>query len=94
VFVPDLDSILQPAGDLVYNDAPWMGNASFGEDFRFVHPKISIDVGEKVGLRSLRRQVCPDCSRHQPLDITHAEYTNLLILPIGSLAGKEKKEMY
>jgi hypothetical protein len=46
---------------LVYNDAPWMPAAAMdladeaGGQWHFVHAKISIDVGEKVGLRSLRR---------------------------------------
>ena len=73
VFVPDLDSVLTLAGDLVYNDAPWMGNASFGEDFRFVHPKISIDVGEKVGLRSLRRQMLLRTSDLMDIGLQDAE---------------------
>ena len=58
MFVPDKSSILCPAVDLVYNDAPWMPfNAFDPDEFRFVHSKISIDVGEQVGVRSLRRQL-------------------------------------
>jgi len=73
VFVPDLDSVLKAAGELVYNDAPWMANASFGEDFQFVHPKISIDVGEKVGLRSLRRQMLVRTSDLMDIGLQDAE---------------------
>jgi len=74
VLVPDLESVLTPAGDLVYNDAPWMGgNTPFGEDFRFVHPKISIDVGEKVGLRSLRRQMLLRTSDLMDIGLQDAE---------------------
>eukprot|EP00961_Rhodomonas_salina_P149455 2011685-Rhodomonas_salina.1 len=55
MFVPDEEAVLQPAANLVYNDAPWIMASTFTEeDLRFVHPRISIDVGEKVGLRSLR----------------------------------------
>jgi len=73
VLVPDLESVLMPAGDLVYNDAPWMGGNTFGEDFRFVHPKISIDVGEKVGLRSLRRQMLLRTSDLMDIGLQDAE---------------------
>ena len=58
MMVPDQDAILASAGDLAYNDAPWMGAAAFGEEeHRFVHPNISIEVGSRVGCRSLRQQL-------------------------------------
>lgn len=36
-------------------DAPWLSKAQNRKDVRFVHPKISAGVGEKLGIRSLRR---------------------------------------
>ena len=54
VFAPDETNELALATDLVYNDAPWLAKNKSVEGFRFVHPKISAGVGDKVGIRSLR----------------------------------------
>ena len=39
--VPDSRGVLAPVADLVFNDAPW----TTPQDVRFVHPKISHEVG-------------------------------------------------
>ena len=62
--LPDLDDIyaptasgdLVPASTLVYDDAPWLSKQTTSKH-TFVHPKISSDVGEKIGVKSLRRQL-------------------------------------
>ena len=36
----DSHSVLAPASDLVYNDAPWVPD----QQIRFVHPKLSNEV--------------------------------------------------
>ena len=42
VWVPDERGILVAAGELVFNDAPWLGAQQ--EAAHFVHPKISFEV--------------------------------------------------
>ncbi|KAL2612990.1 hypothetical protein R1flu_024682 [Riccia fluitans] len=62
-FVPDASAILTPASELVYNDAPWLSSSETSpivgqtsmKGPRFVHSKISNDVAERLGVRSLRR---------------------------------------
>lgn len=44
VFVPDDRGVLLPAGDLVYNDAPWLDSTGPAASRRTVHPKISNEV--------------------------------------------------
>ncbi len=43
--VPDLRGVLAPVADLVFNDAPW---TTPQQDVRFVHPKLSHEVGLPV----------------------------------------------
>jgi hypothetical protein len=43
--VPDERGVLVPAGDLVYDDAPWLAAATSSAAARIVHPKISHEVG-------------------------------------------------
>ena len=42
VWVPDERGVLIAAGDLVFNDAPWLGAQQ--EAAHFVHPKISFEA--------------------------------------------------
>jgi hypothetical protein len=42
---------------LARTDAPWLSKAQNRRDVRFVHPKISSGVGDKIGVRSLRRML-------------------------------------
>ncbi|CAN8264910.1 unnamed protein product [Cochlearia groenlandica] len=69
IYLPDASGRLFPSSDLVYNDAPWLtasDNSSFNAEStmllnakrtmqKFVHGNISNEVGEKLGVRSLRR---------------------------------------
>ena len=73
VYLPDVSGRLFLAGDLVYNDAPWLlgsedPDGSFGNAStvtwnakrtvqKFVHGNISSDVAEKLGVCSLRRML-------------------------------------
>ncbi|CBI27138.3 unnamed protein product, partial [Vitis vinifera] len=53
LLLPDSSGVLICAGDLVYNDAPWMeNNALVGK--HFVHPSISNDLANRLGVQSLR----------------------------------------
>lgn len=69
-YIPDASSILMPAAELAYNDAPWLSNSSEWSKSRdipssaltankkvpkFVHANISNDVAERLGVCSFRR---------------------------------------
>ncbi|CAM6095372.1 unnamed protein product [Calypogeia fissa] len=79
-FVPDASSILVPASELVYNDAPWLSNSenvsSIGHSNlkgpRFVHAKISSDVAERLGVRSLRRLLLAESADTMDLGLHEA----------------------
>jgi sacsin len=55
LYCPDIVRSLHPTSDLVFDDAPWLSKTLDRQDLVFVHPKVSADVGEKLGVRSLRR---------------------------------------
>lgn len=83
-FVPDANSILVPALELVYNDAPWLPNSKNSIGFpaagstnsssgpRFVHSKISTDVAERMGVRSLRRMLLAESADSMDLRLHDA----------------------
>ncbi|CAL1387848.1 unnamed protein product [Linum trigynum] len=53
LLIPDSSAFLVCAGDLVYNDAPWIENSVLlGK--HFVHPSISNDLASMLGVKSLR----------------------------------------
>ncbi|KDP43312.1 hypothetical protein JCGZ_24233 [Jatropha curcas] len=53
LLMPNSSGVLMHSGDLVYNDAPWMENSALvGKDF--VHPSISNDLANRLGVKSLR----------------------------------------
>jgi len=55
IFAPGVNGVLHPTSTLTYDDAPWLSKSmSQRGDIIFVHPKISSDVGEKIGVKSLR----------------------------------------
>ncbi len=69
VYVPDEKSVLVPAGELAYNDAPWMAaagdptgaagglsGAAMGS-VRLVHPKISNHIADRCGGLHVRAYV-------------------------------------
>ncbi|CAI8605288.1 unnamed protein product [Vicia faba] len=53
LLIPDAFGVLMYSGDLVYNDAPWMENNSL-VGRHFVHPCISNDLAERLGVQSVR----------------------------------------
>ena len=53
LLLPDSSGVLKRSGDLVYNDAPWMENNTIvGKNF--VHPSVSNDLANRLGVQSLR----------------------------------------
>lgn len=53
LLIPDAFGVLMHAGDLVYNDAPWLeGSSLIGR--HFVHPCIRNDLAERLGVQSVR----------------------------------------
>ncbi|CAK7337978.1 unnamed protein product [Dovyalis caffra] len=53
LLIPDSSGVLMFAGDLLYNDAPWIENNSLiGK--HFVHPCVSNDLANRLGVKSLR----------------------------------------
>lgn len=66
VYVPDERGVLARAGELAFNDAPWLATQPTAGSVgaikpggngasRLVHPKLSNQVAEAVGAASLRR---------------------------------------
>ncbi|KAG8376019.1 hypothetical protein BUALT_Bualt09G0019400 [Buddleja alternifolia] len=53
LLIPDYTGVLTGAGDLVYNDAPWM-KTNYLVGKRFVHSSISYDLANRLGVQSLR----------------------------------------
>lgn len=70
LFVPDARGSLAPAGEMVYNDAPWLDH---GQEHRFVHPKLSHEVAERLGVTSLRRQMLAQSADIMQLGLSSAE---------------------
>lgn len=52
LLIPDSFGILRFARDLVYNDAPWIEDNLVGK--HFIHPSISNDLAERLGVKSIR----------------------------------------
>ncbi|KAK9808692.1 hypothetical protein WJX72_002029 [[Myrmecia] bisecta] len=69
LFAPDSRSVLAPVSDLVFNDAPWTSL----QDVRFVHPKISHEVAERVGVGSLRRRMLAQSADFMQLGLHSAQ---------------------
>ncbi|KAJ8747299.1 hypothetical protein K2173_011564 [Erythroxylum novogranatense] len=53
LLLPDSSGVLMSAADLVYDDAPWIQNKTLAGK-HFLHPSISNDLANKLGLKSLR----------------------------------------
>ena len=69
IYIPDRNSVLEPAGILSFDDAPWISKVLVNKNstFKFVHKGLSIEDAIALGARSLREQlfagdeiVCPD----------------------------------
>ncbi|XP_075490038.1 uncharacterized protein LOC142528761 isoform X2 [Primulina tabacum] len=88
LLIPDSTGVLRAAGDLVYNDAPWMEiHSPVGK--RCVHPSISYDLANRLGVQSLRSLSlvskeltkdlpCMDYSKINELLESHGNYEFLL----------------
>ncbi|XP_010547716.1 PREDICTED: sacsin isoform X2 [Tarenaya hassleriana] len=88
IYLPDVSGRLFPSSDLVFNDAPWLaasdnGNSSFDAEStmllnakrttqKFVHGNISNEVGEKLGVRSLRRVLLAESADSMNLSLSGA----------------------
>jgi sacsin len=69
IFVPDRTGVLAPSHELMFDDAPWLGDAALmgsqgtpaltlppaAAQWRRVHLNVSHDVAERLGAQSLRR---------------------------------------
>ncbi|KAK3017644.1 hypothetical protein RJ639_003236 [Escallonia herrerae] len=53
LLIPDSSGVLMYAGDLVFNDAPWMESSTLVSK-QYVHPSISHDLANRLGIQSLR----------------------------------------
>ncbi|KAK8322249.1 hypothetical protein V6Z12_A12G154500 [Gossypium hirsutum] len=53
LLIPDSCGVLVSAGELVYNDAPWIENSDLVGK-RFIHPSINNDLANRLGVKSLR----------------------------------------
>ncbi|XP_019420625.1 PREDICTED: sacsin isoform X1 [Lupinus angustifolius] len=53
LWIPDASGVLMHAGDVIYNDAPWLENSSL-VGRHFVHPSISNDLANRLGVQSVR----------------------------------------
>lgn len=53
LLIPNSSGVLMHAGDLVYNDTPWIeDNAVVGK--HFIHPCIRNDLADRLGVQSIR----------------------------------------
>ena len=68
IYAPDESGTLALSTDLVYDDAPWLSKETRARDCRFVHPKISSNVGDKVGIKSLRLLLAAQSSHSDQMD--------------------------
>ena len=68
IYVPDRTGVLAPSHELMYDDAPWLGDAALltpgapnivlpaaAAQWRRVHLNVSHEVAERLGAQSLRR---------------------------------------
>lgn len=102
LLVPDFSGVLMHSGDVVHNDAPWMeNNTPVGK--RFLHPSISNDLANRLGVQSLRclslvdeemtkDLPCMDYARIKELLALHGD-SDLLLFDLLELADccKAKK---
>ncbi|XWS39579.1 hypothetical protein CRYUN_Cryun18bG0067400 [Craigia yunnanensis] len=52
LLVPDSCGVLMSAGELMYNDAPWIENSALVGK-HFIHPSINNDLANRLGVKSL-----------------------------------------
>jgi sacsin len=71
VYLPDEHAVLRATSELMYNDAPWTSHTA-EESFYFVHPVISNDVAERLGVTSLQRCLLVHNADAFPMALTGA----------------------
>ena len=57
IFVPDSNGTMQPARELCINDAPWVSARVDLALLRVLHPRVSLKVARRIGVRSIRHTV-------------------------------------
>jgi sacsin len=73
-YVPSDKGVLTLSPHLVFDDAPWLsGSEQFRKKHQFAHPKLSNDVAEKMGIKSLRSFLIGSTSQSLGLKIDNAE---------------------
>ncbi|XP_060192900.1 uncharacterized protein LOC132622327 isoform X2 [Lycium barbarum] len=89
LLLPDSSGVLMSAGNLVYNDAPWMESNTVGGK-RLVHPSISQNLAERLGVQSLRSVSL--VSEEMTKDLPCMDYTK--ICELLELYGKTDFLLY
>ncbi|KAJ8546588.1 hypothetical protein K7X08_034098 [Anisodus acutangulus] len=89
LLLPDSSGVLMGAGNLVYNDAPWMESNTVGGK-RLVHPSISQNLADRLGIQSLRSVSL--VSEEMTKDLPCMDYTK--ICELLELYGKTDFLLY
>ncbi|OIT25617.1 hypothetical protein A4A49_32452 [Nicotiana attenuata] len=89
LLLPDSSGALMSAGNLVYNDAPWMESSTVGGK-RLVHPSISQNLADRLGIQSLRSVSL--VSEEMTKDLPCMDYTK--ICELLELYGKTDFLLY
>ncbi|KAF3621208.1 Binding protein, putative isoform 2 [Capsicum annuum] len=89
LLLPDSSGVLMNAGNLVYNDAPWMESNTVGGK-RLVHPSISQNLADRLGIQSLRSVSL--VSEEMTKDLPCMDYTK--ICELLELYGKADFLLY
>lgn len=89
LLLPDSSGVLMSAGNLVYNDAPWMESNTVGGK-RLVHPSISQNLADRLGIQSLRSVSL--VSEEMTKDLLCMDYTK--ICELLELYGKTDFLLY
>ncbi len=71
LYLPDEHAVLRATSELMYNDAPWTSHSA-EESFYFIHPVISNDVAERLGVTSLQRCLLVHNADAFPMALTGA----------------------
>ncbi len=71
LYLPDEHAVLRDTSELMYNDAPWTSHSA-EDNFYFIHPVISNDVAERLGVTSLQRCLLVHNADAFPMALTGA----------------------
>lgn len=72
LYLPDERGMLRDVRELLYNDAPWAETGPPLEGSTFVHPVISNDVADRLGVASVRRVLLAQGADALPMALTGA----------------------